>query len=200
VPRTGALALALLGLGEPETAFAIDLPGEVSSAGGRRSIPITPVDDEWSESPRHTDSIRLTGDYGIDLTVDYQDSTGRKETVKSFHRLTILPDGFEIRSDGQSTKFPLNGRMSKRFENPSRSTMTNCFTLSTSSQIALECTIASKHENCVGDFVWKFVVQFNPAGECINVTTAQHGGHDCGEEKDRAGFRSTAFVCEKLGP
>jgi hypothetical protein len=157
-----------------------------------------PVDYEWSESPRHTDSIRLSGAYGIDLTVHYGDSKGQKGTVKSFHRLTILKDGFEILSDGQSTKFPLNGRMSKQFEAMQRSTRMHCFTLSTSNRIALECTIASKYQNCVGDFVWRLFVHFDPAGECTNVTTEQRGGHDCEGDKDQAAFRSTAFACSRL--
>ena len=157
-----------------------------------------PVDDEWSESPRHTDSIRLSGSYGITLTVDYEDSKGRKETVKSFHRLSIQKDGFEIISEGQATKFPLNGRMSKTFDAMQRSTMMNCFTLSTSNRIALECAIATKRDNCAGDFVWRLFVHFNSAGECTNVTTEQHGGHVCDGKKDRAAFHSTAFACSRL--
>src|SRR5262249_18408344 len=152
-----AAALALVGLGgcpEPDIGGAFETLDEVLLHGGRLA-PVMPVDDEWSESPRHTDSIQLSGSYGITLTVDYEDSNGRKERVKSFHRLSIQKDGFEIISEGQSTKFPLNGRMSKTFDAMQRSTLTKCFTLSTSHRIALECTIATKTENCIGDFVWR---------------------------------------------
>jgi hypothetical protein len=190
--------LGLAGCPESYTSYAFETLAELSPNGGGRFTPIVPAQDEWSESPRHTDSIQVSGDYGIRLKVDYEDSIGNKGTVKSFHRLSIQKDGFEIISDGQSTKFPLNGRMSKRFGLKPRSTMMNCFTLSTSYRIALECTIATQNKNCVGDFVWKFFVQFSPAGECIDVTTSQHGGHDCDGVKDQAGFRGTAYTCEKL--
>lgn len=199
--RAVALALVLFGLGgcPVHTAFAFETLDKLPVNGSRQFIPIMPLEDEWSESPRHLDSIQLSGDYGIDLTVYYEDSRGRKGPVKSYHRLSILRDGFEVISGGQSTKFPLNGIMSRRFGTQRRTTMMHCFTMSTSFQIALECAIATKNEDCVGDSVWKFVVQFSPAGECKSVTTAQHGGHDCDGEKDQAAFRSTAFTCSRIG-
>lgn len=195
-----AAALALVGLGgcpETDAAGAFEIFDE-ALPHGRQPASMMPVDVEWSESPRHTDSIRLSGSYGITLTVDYEDSNGRKETVKSFHRLSIQKDGFEIISEGQSTKFPFNGRMSKTFEATQRSTLMNCFTLSTSNRIALECTIATKTEDCLGDFVWRLFVHFDSAGKCTKVTTEQTGGHICNGKKDQAAFHSTAFECSRL--
>lgn len=199
LPRAVALALGLGGYPGPDITFAIETLDELLLNSDRRFNPIVPAQDEWWESPRHFGTIQLSGIFGIDLQVFYEDSRGRKGTVKSFHRLDILRDRFEITSDGQTTKFPLNGRMTKRFTRGPRTIVMDCFTMSTSFQIALECTIATKDRDCIGNFVWKFVVQFSPAGDCINVTTVQRGGHDCGGEKDQAGFRSTAFNCSRLG-